>query len=68
MVELPPRPRKPDLDECCGSGCDPCVFDRYHDALDAWKRKCREIEAAANGEAETAPGGAPPDATSDRNA
>lgn len=42
---LPPKPRKPDLDECCDSGCDPCVFDRYHDALAAWKRECREIEA-----------------------
>lgn len=42
---LPPPPRKPDLDECCGNGCDPCVFDRYHDAVAAWKRACREIEA-----------------------
>lgn len=51
MVELPPKPRKPDLDECCGSGCDPCVFDRYHDAVAAWKRECREIEARAKAKA-----------------
>lgn len=44
---LPPPPRKPDLDECCGNGCDPCVFDRYHDAVAAWKRACREIESEA---------------------
>ncbi len=52
MAELPPKPRKPDLDECCGSGCDPCVFDVYHDAVDAWKRACREIEARAKADAE----------------
>ncbi|MCC6867955.1 MAG: oxidoreductase [Burkholderiales bacterium] len=45
--DRPPRPRKPDLDECCGNGCDPCVFDRYDDALVAWERACREIEAKA---------------------
>ena len=44
-LELPPKPRKPDLDECCDNGCDPCVFDRYHDAIADWKRACREVEA-----------------------
>jgi hypothetical protein len=33
----PLPPREPDLDECCGSGCEPCVFDRYADALDRYE-------------------------------
>ncbi len=54
-LELPPKPRRPDLDECCGNGCDPCVFDRYHDALAAWERACREIEAKAKATATSVP-------------
>ena len=23
------KPEKPEDDDCCGSGCDPCVFDTY---------------------------------------
>jgi hypothetical protein len=39
----PLPPREPDLEECCKSGCEPCVFDhyyeahqRYREALAAW--------------------------------
>jgi hypothetical protein len=45
----PPLPPQPD--ECCGSGCNPCVFDlyeealeRYRIALDAWMRRHADIE------------------------
>jgi hypothetical protein len=45
----PEPPREPDPDECCRSGCEPCVYDlywealdRYERALDAWKRRERE--------------------------
>jgi hypothetical protein len=41
---IPPIP--PDLEACCGSGCDPCVFDvyevardRYLAALAAWQQR-----------------------------
>ncbi|HEX6005206.1 MAG TPA: oxidoreductase-like domain-containing protein [Burkholderiales bacterium] len=44
----PEPPREPQPDECCQSGCDPCVYDlywealdRYERALDAWKRRQR---------------------------
>jgi hypothetical protein len=30
----PVPPEKPDLDDCCHSGCSPCVFDLYDEALE----------------------------------
>ncbi|WP_244147042.1 oxidoreductase-like domain-containing protein [Paraburkholderia bryophila] len=43
---------QPDLDECCHSGCNPCVFDlydealeRYHAALAQWRER-QERQAA----------------------
>lgn len=38
----PVPPREPDLEECCGSGCDPCVFDRYHAALERYRAELAE--------------------------
>jgi len=35
--QAPHPPEKPSPDECCGSGCVPCVFDYYYDALDKWQ-------------------------------
>lgn len=29
----PQPPREPEAWECCQNGCDPCVFDRYWEAL-----------------------------------
>jgi len=29
----PTPPIEPTPEECCGGGCDPCVYDRYYDAL-----------------------------------
>jgi hypothetical protein len=33
----PLPPREPGIEECCGSGCEPCVFDRYADALERYQ-------------------------------
>jgi hypothetical protein len=30
----PISPTRPDVDECCHGGCDPCVFDLYEDAVE----------------------------------
>jgi oxidoreductase family protein len=30
-------PREPTLEECCQRGCEPCVFDRYYDALELYR-------------------------------
>lgn len=42
----PLPPLRPSSDDCCRSGCDPCVFDLYQDALaryrtelEAWERR-----------------------------
>ncbi len=47
----PEPPQPPDFEQCCGNGCDPCIYDlhgmamdRYRQALRAWKE--RHPEAA----------------------
>ncbi len=52
-VKLPPAPREPDLDECCGSGCDPCVFDLYEQRLERWRERCEAIRLAAQKDGES---------------
>ena len=42
-VPLPPPPVEPELDECCGSGCERCVFDVYQERLERWRRRCEEL-------------------------
>jgi hypothetical protein len=49
----PQPPPEPDLEACCGQGCDPCVFDlyaeareRYEAALRAWQERQRERGSA----------------------
>ena len=40
MSEADPRPvppREPAPEECCQRGCDPCVFDRYYEALERYR-------------------------------
>ncbi|WP_175147807.1 oxidoreductase-like domain-containing protein [Paraburkholderia ultramafica] len=33
----PQPPVQPDLDDCCHSGCTPCVFDLYDEALERYR-------------------------------
>ncbi|WP_233806182.1 oxidoreductase-like domain-containing protein [Paraburkholderia sp. HP33-1] len=48
----PQPPARPDLDDCCHSGCTQCVFDlydealeRYEAALSAWReRQARHLD------------------------
>jgi hypothetical protein len=42
----PQPPKEPELEDCCRSGCCPCVFDLYEQALEryelalaAWKKR-----------------------------
>ena len=43
---MPQPPEPPDINACCGSGCDPCIFDAhdlamadYRVALKAWQAR-----------------------------
>lgn len=37
----PQAPREPSPEECCGRGCDPCVYDRYYGALERYREALR---------------------------
>jgi len=41
----PQPPPRPADDECCHSGCTPCVFDLYEDALDRYREALAAWEA-----------------------
>jgi hypothetical protein len=38
LADARPRaPRQPELDDCCRSGCTPCVFDLYDAAMERYE-------------------------------
>lgn len=37
----PIEPVEPDLNECCGNGCTPCVFDTYAEDRRRWQEAVR---------------------------
>ncbi|MFT7776210.1 oxidoreductase-like domain-containing protein [Roseateles sp.] len=39
---MPQPPLQPDLEACCGNGCDPCIFDLHDLAMDEYRRALRE--------------------------
>lgn len=41
----PQPPEAPDLDACCGNGCDPCIFDLHDLAMDAYRQDLRAWQA-----------------------
>jgi Oxidoreductase-like protein, N-terminal len=41
----PTPPKKPDLEDCCHSGCSPCVFDLYEEALERYQAALAVREA-----------------------
>ena len=43
--DRPPKPREPDISECCQRNCVNCVFVYYEKALARWKKKIEELEA-----------------------
>lgn len=49
---MPQPPVAPPLEDCCGNGCDPCIFelhdlamDQYRQALRAWRARHPGAEA-----------------------
>ena len=43
--ERPQPPEPPDLDACCGNGCEPCIFDLHDLAMDQYRQALRAWEA-----------------------
>jgi hypothetical protein len=41
----PTPPRQPELEECCNSGCSPCIFDLYYEAMDEYRAALAAWEA-----------------------
>lgn len=51
---MPQPPEAPDINACCGSGCDPCIFDAHDMAMDEYRqalRAWRERQATRQGDA-----------------
>lgn len=44
----PEKPPEPEPWECCGSGCDPCIYDRYWEALTNYEEALRLWELRQN--------------------
>ena len=42
MKPKPIKPIAPDSDECCGQGCQRCVFDIYYDRLEKYELDLEE--------------------------
>ena len=42
-IKLPPRPEEPLPEECCGRGCENCVYVYYERALFRWQEKVAAI-------------------------
>lgn len=40
----PIPPEEPALEDCCQSGCDPCIFDRYTEELEKYRQALRQWE------------------------
>jgi hypothetical protein len=46
LPDLPPQPPpEPELEDCCRSGCSPCVFELYQDALDRYQAELAAWQA-----------------------
>lgn len=44
-INLPPPPIQPLPEECCGRGCENCVYVYYEAALKRWQEKVAVILA-----------------------
>lgn len=42
---MPTPPVQPDLEACCGNGCDPCIFDLHDLAMDEYRQALRAWQA-----------------------
>jgi hypothetical protein len=42
---MPQPPEQPDINDCCGNGCDPCIFDSHDLAMDDYRQALRAWQA-----------------------
>ena len=45
----PTPPREPEPGECCQSGCEPCVYDLYWEAVERYERALAAWRARREG-------------------
>jgi len=52
MPDFPPEddpppvaPVRPEFDDCCGSGCNPCIFELYEQAVERFEAEYKAWEA-----------------------
>ncbi len=50
----PEPPHQPDLEACCGNGCEPCIFDLHDLAMDQYRQQLRAWTARQSGSAHKA--------------
>ncbi|KAJ3776197.1 oxidoreductase-like protein [Lentinula raphanica] len=48
-IVIPEKPKEPQSDECCMSGCAVCVYDLYEDSLNAYREAVAKVAATLNG-------------------
>lgn len=41
----PAPPERPSNEDCCQSGCSPCIFDLYDEEMDRWRTALKAWEA-----------------------
>ncbi|MDY7545922.1 oxidoreductase-like domain-containing protein [Glaciimonas sp. CA11.2] len=41
----PTPPVQPNLDDCCASGCNPCIFDLYEEEMERYRARLQLWEA-----------------------
>ncbi len=45
LMDKPQPPRKPEPNECCGTGCIPCVMDLYEEDLLEYEQRLAAWQA-----------------------
>jgi len=44
-LDLPPPPQAPHHSECCGRGCEHCVYVYYEEAIRRWEERIIALKA-----------------------
>ncbi|MFJ1256330.1 oxidoreductase-like domain-containing protein [Cupriavidus sp. CuC1] len=60
---LPPRPvapPTPDINDCCGNGCEPCIFDLHAEAMERYRAELKAWLALAGQTADLGAGAGGP--------